>query len=192
LPQTGVDDPTYYFESLGYMVPDRQLDPYYAEFVPLKKNIEIRPHVHPGYEFLYILEGELEIRHADKTHVLTPGDGVYFDASTPHGYRCAGKSAAHAIIVTMHQLQSPQPAMNLRPSGGGDGSAARRVTSLGVPGTASSARFSRPCGTGSFSKSHPGLRPGLLSDVLWGLNSGKVGSHTRSKRAGVRKAAFRV
>ena len=117
LPQTGVDDPTYYFESLGYMVPDRQLDPYYAEFVPLKKNIEVRPHVHPGYEFLYILEGELEIRHADKTHVLSPGDGVYFDASTPHGYRCAGKSAAHAIIVTMHQLQSPQPAMNLRPLG---------------------------------------------------------------------------
>src|SRR6202163_1230982 len=26
LPQTGVDAPTYYFESLGYMVPDRQLD----------------------------------------------------------------------------------------------------------------------------------------------------------------------
>jgi transcriptional regulator with XRE-family HTH domain len=117
LPQTGVDDPTYYFESLGYMVPDRQLDPYFAEFVPLKKNIEVRPHVHPGYEFLYILDGELEIRHADKTHVLTPGDGVYFDASTPHGYRCVGKSAAQAIIVTMHQLQSPQPAMNLRPLG---------------------------------------------------------------------------
>ena len=29
LPQTGVDDPTYFFESLGYMVPDRQLDPYW-------------------------------------------------------------------------------------------------------------------------------------------------------------------
>src|ERR1700721_452422 len=117
LPQTGVDDPTYYFESLGYMVPDRQLDPYFAGFVPLKKNQEVRPHVHPGYEFLYILEGELEIRHADKTHILTPGDGVYFDATTPHGYRCAGKVAAHAIIVTMHQLQTPQPAMSLRPLG---------------------------------------------------------------------------
>jgi transcriptional regulator with XRE-family HTH domain len=130
LPQTGVDDPTYYFESLGYMVPDRQLDPYYAEFVPLKKNIEVRPHVHPGYEFLYILEGELEIRHADKTHVLTPGDGVYFDASTPHGYRCAGKVAAHAIIVTMHQLQSPQPAMNLRPLGAAMGG---KNSALNVP-----------------------------------------------------------
>jgi hypothetical protein len=112
------------------MVPDRQLDPYYAEFVPLKKNIEVRPHVHPGYEFLYVLEGELEIRHADKTHVLTPGDGVYFDASTPHGYRCAGKGAAHAIIVTMHQLQSPQPAMNLRPLGAAMGP---KSSALNVP-----------------------------------------------------------
>ncbi len=117
LPQTGVDDPTYYFESLGYMVPDRQLDPYYAEFVPLKKATDVRPHVHPGYEFLYVLEGELEIRHSDKTHILEPGDGVYFDASTPHAYRCAGKTSAVALIVTMHQQQSPQPAVNLRPLG---------------------------------------------------------------------------
>ena len=27
LPQTGIEPPTYFFESLGYMVPDRHLDP---------------------------------------------------------------------------------------------------------------------------------------------------------------------
>jgi transcriptional regulator with XRE-family HTH domain len=118
LPQTGVDDPTYYFESLGYMVPDRHLDPYHAEFIPLKKNTEVRPHVHPGYEFLYMLEGELEIRHADKTRVLEAGDSVYFDASTPHSYRCAGKTPAKAIIVTMHQQHiQQQPAVQLRALG---------------------------------------------------------------------------
>ncbi len=117
LPQTGVDDPTYYFESLGYMVPDRHLDPYYAEFIPLKIPTEVRPHVHPGYEFLFMLEGELEIRHGDKTHIVEPGDGVYFDASTPHAYKCAGKISAVALIVTMHQQHVPQPAMNLRPLG---------------------------------------------------------------------------
>jgi transcriptional regulator with XRE-family HTH domain len=117
LPQSGVDDPTYYFESLGYMVPDRQLDPYYAEFIPLKKTTDVRPHVHPGYEFLYMLEGELEIRHADKVHTVETGDGVYFDASTPHAYRCLGKTSAVAIIVTMHQQASAQPAMNLRGMG---------------------------------------------------------------------------
>ena len=117
LPQTGVDDPTYYFESLGYMVPDRHLDPYYAEFIPLKATTDVRPHVHPGYEFLFMLEGELDIRHGDKTHTVEAGDGVYFDASTPHSYRCAGKSSAVALIVTMHQQHLPQPAMNLRPLG---------------------------------------------------------------------------
>jgi transcriptional regulator with XRE-family HTH domain len=117
LPQTGVEDPTYFFESIGYMVPDRQLDPYFAEFLPTKKTQESRPHVHPGFEFLYVLDGELEVRHGDCAQVLYPGDGVYFDASAPHSYRCAGKIAATAIIVTMHQQAVAQPAYSLRPLG---------------------------------------------------------------------------
>jgi len=135
LPQTGVDDPTYYFESLGYMVPDRQLDPYYAEFVPLKKTVEVRPHVHAGFEFLYLLEGELEIRHADKVHAIEAGDGVYFDASTPHAYRCLGKTSALAIIVTMHQQTSQQPTMNLRNTGPMLGSRAQTVSASARPAT---------------------------------------------------------
>src|SRR5580698_10072668 len=116
LPQTGVDDPTYYFESLGYMVPDRHLDPYHAEFLPLKKTVDVRPHVHPGYEFLYMLGGDLEIRHADKVHVLEEGDSVYFDASTPHAYRCVSKGPATALIVTMHQQHIQQNAAQPRPA----------------------------------------------------------------------------
>ena len=49
LPQSGVNDPTYFFESLGYLVPDRTLDPYLAEFIPLKKNAEVRSDVHAGF-----------------------------------------------------------------------------------------------------------------------------------------------
>lgn len=115
LPQSGVDDPTYYFESLAYMVPERQLDPYYAEFVPVKKPSEVRPHVHPGYEFLYLLQGELEIRHGDRAHSLTAGDSVYFDAGTSHAYRCMGATPAVALIVTMHQMLPHPP--SLRPVG---------------------------------------------------------------------------
>jgi len=114
LPQSGVDDPTYYFESLAYMVPDRQLDPYFAEFVPVRKGTEIRPHVHPGYEFLYLLQGELEIHHGDRMHALEAGDSVYFDAATPHSYRCGGTAPAVALIVTMHQM-TPQAAAGVRP-----------------------------------------------------------------------------
>ena len=113
LPQTGVNAPTYYFESLGYMVADRHMDPYFAEFVPLTKDMEPRAHMHPGFEFLYVLDGDLEIRHGDQVCTLEAGDAVYFDAGTAHSYQCAGKKPADAIIVTMHQAPPPQP-MQLR------------------------------------------------------------------------------
>jgi transcriptional regulator with XRE-family HTH domain len=117
LPQTGVDDPSYFFESLGYMVPDRLMDPYFAEFVPMKKSQDVRPHVHAGYEFLYVLQGELEIRHGDHVAQMETGDAVYFDASTAHAYLCSSKTPAVALIVTMHQQPVPSPTVQLRPMG---------------------------------------------------------------------------
>jgi transcriptional regulator with XRE-family HTH domain len=140
LPQTGVDDPTYFFESLGYMVPDRLMDPYFAEFVPLKKGQDIRPHVHAGYEFLYVLQGELEIRHGDQVTQMEAGDAVYFDASTAHAYLCAGKTPAVALIVTMHQPPVAQPTMQLRPMG-------PAISARNFPGTP--VRQSAPAGNGS-------------------------------------------
>lgn len=110
MPQTGVDSPSYYFESLGYMVPDRHMDPYFAEFVPLAQNQEAKPHVHPGYEFLYVLEGELGLRHGEHQTTLGPGDAVYFDSSTAHSYSCASPKPASALIVTMHQPLTAPPA----------------------------------------------------------------------------------
>jgi transcriptional regulator with XRE-family HTH domain len=106
LPQSGVQDPAYYFESLGYMVPDRQLDPYFAEFLPAKPGREPRAHQHFGCEFLYLLSGGLNLRHGEAIHIVEPGDAVYFDASTIHSYECAGSTPATALIVT---LQQPVP-----------------------------------------------------------------------------------
>lgn len=100
MPQSGVPDPSYFFESLGYLVPDRQLDPYFAEFLPGKAP---RSHQHFGSEFLYVLSGKLTIRHGVATHEVTPGDAVYFDASTNHSYECAGPEPATALIVTLQQ-----------------------------------------------------------------------------------------
>ncbi len=109
LPQTGVESPTYFFESLGYLVPDRDMDPYFAEFQPLTGEMEPKAHMHQGFEFLYVLEGELELRHGDQTSRLEAGDAAYFDASTPHSYHCVGKKPAGAIIVTMHQPPASMP-----------------------------------------------------------------------------------
>ena len=104
LPQTGAEQPAYFFESLGYQVPDRDMDPYYAEFLPVEKGIEIKPHMHPGFEFLYVLEGELTLRHGEQESLLGPGDAVYFDSGTPHSYHCVGKKSAGVLIVALHAM----------------------------------------------------------------------------------------
>jgi len=109
MPQTGVEPPTYYFESLGYLVPDRHMDPYYAEFVPLEGGGDAKAHIHPGFEFLYVLHGELSLRHAEQESILGAGDSAYFDSGTPHSYQCVGRKPAGAIIVTMHQTPAAQP-----------------------------------------------------------------------------------
>ena len=131
LPQTGVDEPTYFFESLGYMVPDRHMDPYFAEFVPQEKDRDVRPHMHPGYEFLYVLEGELDLRHGEHHCTLSAGDAVYFDASTPHSYLCVGKKPADALIVTMHQAPAALPA-GLRMTGPRTAAAQQLQTATGA------------------------------------------------------------
>jgi len=107
MPQTGVADPSYFFESLAYLVPDRLLDPYYAEFLPNKRDREPRAHQHIGCEFLYLLSGNMDVQHGDVTHHLEAGDAVYFDAATVHSYVCVGDVPATALIVTLQQPVVP-------------------------------------------------------------------------------------
>jgi transcriptional regulator with XRE-family HTH domain len=127
LPQSGVADPAYLFESLGYMVPDRILDPYFAEFLPAKKGRESRAHQHVGCEFLLLLTGRLDIQHGDVTHHLEAGDAVYFDADTIHNYICSGDQSATAVIVT---VQQPVGSHNSPRTGQSAGIASNRVRTL--------------------------------------------------------------
>ena len=38
---------------------------------------------HPGTEFIYMLEGEIEYRHGQNTYVLKPGDALTFRGDVP-------------------------------------------------------------------------------------------------------------
>jgi transcriptional regulator with XRE-family HTH domain len=114
MPQTGVEKPTYYFESLGYMVPDRIMDPYFTEFLPCTEGTESRAHMHPGFEFLYVLSGELTLQHGEQKTQLASGDAAYFESGTPHSYVCVGETPCSAVIVTAQQpmvLAQARPAL---------------------------------------------------------------------------------
>ena len=40
---------------------------------------------HPGTEFIYILEGEIEYRHGNQLYKMSDGDSLTFDGNIPHG-----------------------------------------------------------------------------------------------------------
>jgi transcriptional regulator with XRE-family HTH domain len=95
----GVREIAYRFESLDYPATERRFNSYLAEFFPATP-AELRPHDHPGVEFIYALAGTLSVHIGDVEHVLGTGDAMYFDSRLPHAYRRSGGRLCHAIVVT--------------------------------------------------------------------------------------------
>jgi transcriptional regulator with XRE-family HTH domain len=92
-------DVAYEFESLDYAAVERRLNGYYVEFLPVPAE-KVRLHQHAGGEFIYVLGGTLCVLVGGEEHTLGPRDSMYFDSSTPHGYRRSGAKPCSAIVVT--------------------------------------------------------------------------------------------
>lgn len=89
---------TYQYESLAYRLPGKHMEPFLVEF-SLDADEPQRPMKHDGEEFLYIMEGEVELIAGDERIVLHPGDSVYFYSTEPHQLRGLGTVPPKAIAV---------------------------------------------------------------------------------------------
>ncbi|MGW2514912.1 helix-turn-helix domain-containing protein [Streptomyces scopuliridis] len=70
--------------------------------------------VHPGEEWLYVLEGRLRLTLGDAVHVLAPGDSAHFDSLTPHRIAAAGPEGTELLFVHT-LLRSPAAELCLGP-----------------------------------------------------------------------------
>jgi transcriptional regulator with XRE-family HTH domain len=99
-PETpGSRDVAYEFESLDFTAVERLLNSYYADFYPVPAD-KLRPHQHPGAEFIYVLSGTLCVHIGAEEHALEARDAIYFDSSAPHAYRSCGRKPCAGIVVT--------------------------------------------------------------------------------------------
>lgn len=55
--------------------------------------------VHPGEEWIHVLQGRLRLSLGDTVHVLDPGDSAHFDSVTPHRLAAAGPAGAELLFV---------------------------------------------------------------------------------------------
>ena len=54
---------------------------------------------HAGEEFVYILEGRIELMYGTEIYLLAKGDYAYFDSHIPHNARSIGDKKARTLVV---------------------------------------------------------------------------------------------
>jgi transcriptional regulator with XRE-family HTH domain len=70
----------------------------YKMVIPVRRSTP-DPQVHEGYEWLYVLNGELRLILGDHDVVLRPGEAAEFDTRVPHWFGSLGDKPAEVLSL---------------------------------------------------------------------------------------------
>jgi quercetin dioxygenase-like cupin family protein len=91
-------------EYLATNIANKKMEPIKLAVPPGYSSGE-QPIAHYGEQFLFVLEGKVEITAGEQAHKLSAGDSVYLAAGTPYTWHNAGKETAEIIsVVTPPQI----------------------------------------------------------------------------------------
>ena len=101
--QTANDGNDLSYFSLAAGRPSRHMDPFVITVDP--KGAADRQLVgHEGEEWLYGLEGCIEIEYGSELYVLHPGESIYYDSIVPHQVRAHGGQTAKFLACVYTPL----------------------------------------------------------------------------------------
>jgi transcriptional regulator with XRE-family HTH domain len=86
----------YRYEAIAFRKKNKRMEPFVVS-VPLR--VPRKFFQHEGDELLFVLEGKVEVHLGQERLVLTGGDCLYFDASTPHRSRSIGGNRAKTFVI---------------------------------------------------------------------------------------------
>ena len=87
-----------HYSSLSKSKADRHMEPFIVEIEKVD-NAEYTLSSHEGEEFIYVLEGIIEIAHGKQKYVIEAGDSIYYDSIVPHHVHGFGGQAAKILAV---------------------------------------------------------------------------------------------
>ena len=91
------DEYGYSYESLAPDKKDRHMEPFMVTLMPSSGKKELS--THSGQEFIYVLEGDMEVTLDDRVNIIHTGDSIYYDSSVPHLVRCHGEKQTVILAV---------------------------------------------------------------------------------------------
>ena len=87
------------YHPLAQQKAGRHMEPFVIDINP-EENPNFQLSDHEGEEFIYVMEGEVELVYGKETYHLTEGDTIYYDSIVKHHLHGApGKSAKILAVV---------------------------------------------------------------------------------------------
>ena len=86
------------FFSLAFDKAGRNMEPFIVDIEPgLKSDYMLSSH--EGEEFIYVLEGEVEINYGKEIYKLAKGDSIYLDSIVMHNVHAGNNQSARILAV---------------------------------------------------------------------------------------------
>lgn len=86
------------FFSLAFDKAGRNMEPFIVDIEPgLQSDYMLSSH--EGEEFIYVLEGEIEINYGKEVFKLSKGDSIYLDSIVMHNVHSANQNSAKILAV---------------------------------------------------------------------------------------------
>jgi len=86
----------YVYESLAAEKEGRMMEPFIVTMHP--SDVQ-EMSSHDGQEFIYVLEGSMEVILGGVKEILEPGDAIYYDSAQPHLVKCHGEQVTRILAV---------------------------------------------------------------------------------------------
>ena len=85
------------YHSLGAGKIDRNIDPFIIEIAYEEGEKELSSH--EGEEFIYVLEGEIEVIYGKDSFIIGEGDSIFYDSVVPHHLHANGKNSKILAVL---------------------------------------------------------------------------------------------
>ena len=87
-----------HYQSLAKSKSDRHMEPFIVD-IEASKETQYTLSSHEGEEFIYVMEGVIEVCHGKKSHIIKAGATIYYDSIVPHHVHGYEGQAAKILAV---------------------------------------------------------------------------------------------
>jgi len=85
--------------SLSAAKAGRHMEPFIVSIEPVEEGVDFVLSTHEGEEFIYCLEGIVEIQYGNEVYVLEEGDSIYYDSIIAHHVHAGCSDGARILAV---------------------------------------------------------------------------------------------